>query len=234
MTGHLPAFVAEQIAALSIDRERPLVLSDADEVLLQFAIPLERFLDEEGLYLELTSFRLAGNIKLKSTGEAVSQQAVAALIGEFFASKVCDCPAVPGASDALAKLSRWAEIIIVSNIPFDARQARADSLHALGMPYPLIANSGEKGPAIKAITASHAAPVVFLDDLPQNIASVATHAAQVHRIHFVADPRLRGLLDKAEGAHARIDEWPEALAHIEAHFLAHGFDKSGFTRDGEE
>ncbi len=234
MTGHLPAFVAEQIAALSIDRERPLVLSDADEVLLQFAIPLERFLDEEDLYLELTSFRLAGNIKLKSTGEAVSQQAVAALIGEFFASKVCDCPAVPGASEALEKLSRWAEIIIVSNIPLDARQARADSLHALGMPYPLIANSGEKGPAIKAIAASHAAPVVFLDDLPQNIASVATHAAQVHRIHFVADPRLRGLLDKAEGAHARIDEWPEALAHIEAHFLAHGFDKSGFTRDGEE
>lgn len=223
MTGDLPEFVATQIAALEIDPKRPLVLSDADEVLLQFAAPLELFLNEEGLYLDLTSFRLVGNIKLKSTGEAVSQQAVSALIGEFFASKVSDCPAVHGAPEALAQLSRRAEIIIVSNIPIEARQARADSLHALGMPYPLIANAGEKGPAIRAITAKHDAPVVFLDDLPQNIASVAAHAAHVHRIHFVADPRLRGLLDRAADAHARIDEWPEALAHIEAHFLDKGF-----------
>lgn len=225
MTEALPDFVREQIAALEIDRERPLVLSDADEVLVQFARPLDSFLDEQGLYLDLRSFRLTGNIRMKGTREAVSDQIVMALLAEFFASRVADFPAVPGARKALAQLSRQAEIIVISNVPIGSRQARADSLHALGMPYPLIASEGEKGPAVREIVARHAAPVVFLDDLPQNIASVATHAAHVHRIHFIADPRLRPLLDPAEHAHARIDEWPAALAHIEAHFQALGFGK---------
>jgi hypothetical protein len=223
MTEPLPEFVAEQIAALEIDRERPLVLSDADEVLVQFARPLETFLDEQGLYLDLRSFRLTGNVKMKGSHEVIGDQIVMALLAEFFASRVADFPAVPGATRALAQLSRRAQIIVVSNVPKDSRQARADSLHALGMPYPLIANEGEKGPAVREIVARHAAPVVFLDDLPQNIASVAIHAAHVHRIHFIADPRLRPLLDPAKDAHARIDEWPAALAHIEEHFQSHGF-----------
>lgn len=227
MTEALPEIVAEQIAALEIDPERPLVLSDADEVLVQFARPLETFLDEQGLYLELRSFRLAGNVKMKGTHEVISDQIVMALLAEFFASRVADFPAVPGAVEALAQLSRQAEVIVISNVPMGSRQARADSLHALGMPYPLVANEGEKGPAVREIIASHAAPVVFLDDLPQNIASVASHAAHVHRIHFIADPRLRPLLDPAADAHARIDEWPAALAHIEAHFLSQGFGDGG-------
>lgn len=223
MSSDLPPHVAEQIAALELDRERPLVLSDADEVLLQFALPLENFLEEQGLYLDLTSFRLVGNIKMKDTHEAVDQQVVSALLGELFASRAGSFPAVPGAAEALAQLARWVQIVVVSNVPQGSRQARADSLKSHGMPYPLIANEGEKGPAVREIIARHKAPVIFIDDLPQNIASVATHAAHVHRIHFVADPRLRPLLDQAEHAHARIDEWPAALNHITAHFLAHGF-----------
>lgn len=227
MNNNLPDHVAEQIAALEIDRDRPMVLSDADEVLLQFASPLEIFLDEQGLYLDLTSFRLVGNIKMKDNHQAVDQQAVKALLSELFASRAASFPAVSGAAEALAQLAPWVQIVVVSNVPQGVRQARADSLAKLGMPYPLIANEGEKGPAIRELVAEHNAPVIFLDDLPQNIASVAAHAAHVHRIHFIADPRLRPLLDQAEHAHVRIDEWPAALDHIIAHFLSHGFGDGG-------
>lgn len=227
MSDDLPDHVAEQIATLEIDPERPLILSDADEVLLQFATSLEIFLDEQGLYLDLSSFRLVGNIKMKDGHQAVDQQTVTALIRELFASRTETFPAVPGAAEALAQLAPWVQIVVVSNVPESARQARADSLRRQGMPYPVIANQGEKGPAIREIVAEHEAPVIFLDDLPQNIASVASHAAHVHRVHFIADPRLRALLERAEHAHARIDEWPTALDHITAHFLSHGFDDGG-------
>lgn len=234
MSNSLPDHVAKQIEALEIDRERPLVLSDADEVLLQFVKMLEVFLDEQGLYLDLTSFRLFGNVKMKDSHEVVDRAAVMALLAEFFTHKAAECLPVPGAAEALAALSPWVQIVVVSNVPMSARQARIDALAGHGMPYPLIANEGEKGPVVREIAARHAGPVVFLDDLPQNIASVATHAAQVHRIHFVADQRLRPLLDQAEGAHARIDEWPKALDYISAHFLALGFDNGGFGHGVEE
>ena len=54
------------------------------------------------------------------------------------------------------------------------------------------------------------APVFFLDDIPHNIDSVAECAPHVHRIHFIADPRLAGLIGAAKGASARIDAWHEA------------------------
>jgi FMN phosphatase YigB (HAD superfamily) len=59
------------------------------------------------------------------------------------------------------------------------------------------------------------ARTVFIDDLPPHHSSAKALVPDVHRLHMVAEAPLRGLIPHADDAHARIDEWPAALAHIE-------------------
>lgn len=219
----LPEYVADQIAAVSFDPDRPLVITDADEVIVHFVQPLEAFLESKGLYLDVSSFRLSGNVRERATDEVLEHEKVMALIDAFFAEKVATCPPVEGASDALEALSERASILVLTNVPRHAREARITALKGHGMGYPLIAGEGPKGPAIKALTEGRRAPTVFLDDIPHNHASTAEEAADVHRIHFIADPRLARLLEPAEGAHARIDNWPDVHTYVDELFGSAGF-----------
>ncbi len=216
-------FVKQQIAGLTLEARRPLIICDADEVLVHFVGPLAAFLEENGCRLVLESFRLFGNIRHMETGAPLGKAPALALLDRFFAERVAECPPVEGAAAALEELSARAEIVVLTNVPIHARAARAAALAGQGMAYPLIANAGAKGPAVTALSGKRKAPVIFIDDIPQNHASVAEHAAGTYRIHFVADPRLRDLIGPAEHCHARIDEWPAAKDHILAHLEKAGY-----------
>lgn len=219
----LPDMTARQIAETEIDSARPLIITDADEVILQFVRPLEDFLDARGLYLDISSFRLSGNVKRRNDDVALPHEEVMALIGEFFATGVETCLPVEGAVGALSSLSEVADVLVLSNLPLSAKAGRQRNLAAHGMDYPLIVNEGPKGPAIRALIEGHAAPAVFLDDIPYHHDSAAAEAQSVHRIHFVADPRLAPLLKPAPSAHARIDCWAEAERHLRSLFADAGF-----------
>ena len=78
------------------------------------------------------------------------------------------------------------------------------------MHYPLVANRGEKGPAVQKLAKEIKAPVFFLDDSPSNIQSVFEHADFVRCIHFVHDPRLSKLVEKAPNSCYRLDDWKTA------------------------
>lgn len=208
---------AETARPLQIDPERPLIISDADEVLLQFAATLEHFFGEHNLVLRFDSYGLIGNVRDRETGDPADGATLAQLLNEFFTHRVGDCPPVEGAVEALERLSRDAQIVILSNVPKAAAPAREASLRAAGLDYPLLANEGVKGPAVKALREDHRARSVFLDDIPANLSSVAQHDADTHLIHFIADSRLRSLLPRAPEAHARIDEWAEAEDYIRAY-----------------
>ncbi len=218
-----PLLISKQMPHLSLEGSRPLILTDADEVLVHFVAPLEKFLSKQGLFLDLASFQLAGNIKCRETGYPVDKTDIPDLIGGFFRECVQSCPPVNGAAGALEKLSQRAQIIILSNVPAEQKAKRQTSLAGHGMDYPLIANRGPKGLAVQAITNYHEAPVFFIDDLPENISSVAEHAPDVHRIHFVADARLAGLVEPASGAHMRIDNWEKAADYIAAQLTEFGY-----------
>lgn len=192
----------------------PLLLVDADEVLLQFVVALETFLEKEGYELRLESFRLAGNLYHKKTQTAVTGAETGELIKGFFDSSVDKMTAVAGASDSLSHLSQYFDIKIVSNVPQHCRKRRAANLASLGMPYPLIANKGDKGPIIEELTSNTETPSVFIDDLPNQHASVKQYAPDTHRIHFIADKRLQKLISKAPDAHYRIDCWYELTEHL--------------------
>ena len=61
--------VVPQIEALSLVRGRPLIVTDCDEVLMQFLVGLETYIETQGLWLDLKSYALTGNIKRRDTNE---------------------------------------------------------------------------------------------------------------------------------------------------------------------
>ena len=215
--------VLQQLEGLSLSTDKPLIISDADEVLVQFAAGLDHFLRSRELYFDISSFAITGNVKRLSDDVAIEGDKVQDLLKTFFRERTEHLPAVPGAAEALGALSERAQVIVVTNVPLGQREARIRGLRGVGMDYPVIANIGLKGAVVRQITKDFQAPVFFLDDIPHNIASVAEHADDVHRIHFVADPRLAKLIDPAEDCHKRIDDWPTARTYMEDHMQSKGF-----------
>lgn len=202
------------VSGIELDRSRPLIVCDADEVLLQFMVGLERFLGTRGCYFDLQSFRIHGNVKSAATREPVADDEVSKLLSAFFDEDTGKLDVVPGAAEALKDLSRTAQIVILSNLPERSREARIANLAGHGIPYPVIAGSGPKGLILKEMLQGFERDVVFIDDLPPHISSVAAETPQVHRLHFIADPRLAKLLPACADAHRRIDTWPEARTWI--------------------
>ena len=212
MVGSDTNALADFLATLQPDR--PLLLVDADEVLLRFVERLEVYLLSQGKELRLTSFQLSGNIYDIASGAKPDHHEVRGLIAGFFDACADDVPAVDGAANALKHLSQNYQIAILSNIPAACRARRETSLRAQGLAYPVIANRGDKGPVAARLAAATSAPVVFIDDLPPQHQSVAAHAPDIHRVHFVADPRLAKMIAKAEHAHVRFDDWVKLSTHL--------------------
>ncbi len=213
MSNMLSEEISNQIETLELDPDRPLVISDADEVLLQFMRQFEIYLDRNDMWIDLSSFRLQGNIKYKGSDEAVDMTN-RNIIDDFFVAETLNFSPVEGAAEALNALSQEAQIIILTNLPLAQKSERQINLSKHGMDYPVIVGSGLKGPAVKSLGEKINAPLFFLDDIPHNINSVAEYVPTSGRIHMIADPRLSKLIGAAEGASARIDQWQEAQAWI--------------------
>ena len=113
----------------------------------------------------------------------------------------------PGAAAGLADIAALANVVILTNAPETARELRGGWLKQHGMDYPMILNSGPKGPAVKALAARTRSPVMFVDDLISNLDSVASEAPDVIRFQMVADPALRRLAPGNPERHRRVDDW---------------------------
>lgn len=200
----------------TIQPDRPLLLLDADEVLLRFVERLEAFLVTQGVELRLKSFQLSGNIYPIGGDTPVTPDKVPALIAGFFDTCVDDVPLVDGAKAALDELSLSHQIVILSNVPSRCRARREASLHDMGLHFPVLANKGEKGPVAQRLASAVPAGTTFVDDLPPQLSSVASHAPDTHRVHFIGDPRLAQLIGKAPDAHERFDLWADLYSHLDA------------------
>lgn len=218
----LPDEIARQIDPLPLDSRKPLIVTDADEVLFQFMAGLERFLAREGYEIRLDSFAITGNVRHLDTGEVVPAEAMRTLLADFFAAETHRLDPVEGAAAALAELAGQADVVVLSNVPLAQRESRAEALARHGMPYPLIANSGLKGAAMRALADRAGRPVFFLDDIPHNLASVNAHVDHAHLIHFVADPRLRALVPAPDVPHVASGEWAHARDIIAGLIARHG------------
>lgn len=188
---------------------------DVDEVLGLFMESFGRFLAARGLEFRVERFALFQNIYEPGATEHLAVERGRALFADFFRYGCADMDPAPGAAEALRTLSRRAEVVILSNAPAPARLARARWLGRHGLDYPLILNTGPKGPLTRDLAAQVSGGVAFVDDLISNLDSVAEAAPDVARFQHVADLRLRPLAPSAPDRHRRIDDWAELAAAIE-------------------
>ncbi len=207
--------VLPQLKNISIRPDKPLIITDADEVLFNFMEGLEAFLEQEGMFFDWSSFALTGNIRNKSDQTPVEAELIPKLLDLFFAEHCHKLPAAPGAAEQLKKLSPDVQIVVLSNVPPQYAHRRREALLANDMDFPLIANIGGKGQVVQHLTDGLKCPAFFIDDIPMNHSSVMKHAEHVHRLHYIADRRLAGLLGPAEHSHARLDSWQELHDHIQ-------------------
>ncbi|ESX50092.1 MULTISPECIES: hypothetical protein [unclassified Mesorhizobium] len=204
---------ARQIAELAAD-DRPLLILDVDDVVLEFIRPFPHFLKSRGFGLTLASFRLTGNIAETASGRLIEQPEVTALLGDFFDTQADWQSVTDGAEQALASLGDRAEIVLLTAMPHRHRAARRAHLDALGLPYPLLTTEMAKGPAVAKLRGSKGRPVVFVDDQPANLISARNSVADAHLFHLMADNSLRAFLPPVPDDVISVEDWHEAAPKI--------------------
>ncbi len=196
-----------EIATLRLDPAAPLVVVDVDEVLAMFMRGFERFIGGHGLEMRITRFALFQSIFRPGEAEHLDVGAGRELFERFFEADVEDIDPAPGAAEALRRLAERASIVVLTNAPAQGRAPRARWLLKHGFDYPMVVNTGLKGPPVAAIAAMTSGRAAFVDDLLPNLDSVAAEAPAVARFQYVADERLRPYAFEAADRHTRIDDW---------------------------
>ncbi len=198
-----------------LDPSGGLAIIDVDEVLALFVKGFDRFLRPEGYEFRLLNFGLFNNVFETGTDAPADRDRAMALFDRFFSHGCGDIDPAPGAVDGMTALARRASVVILTNAPETARELRGGWLKRHGMDYPMIINTGPKGPAVATLAARVKGPVLFVDDLIGNLDSVAEAAPRVVRVQMVADPELR-VLAPSSPRHRRIDDWAELVRLAQA------------------
>ena len=208
----MPIFY-DDASAVPLDKGRPLLIVDADEVLLRFVDGFDKFLAPCGFYFDFVSYQLHGNVRRQGDRAVVPEGDVTRLLDAF--REVFDslC-AVEGAVDAVAELSPLVDIVVLSNMTSSQAPARRRNFEMLGLALPLMINGGPKGPAVKALAARAGRPVFFVDDIPRHLASAGIEAPDVFRIHLIGDDRLKPFAPLCPQAHLCAGTWSDAVAFI--------------------
>lgn len=198
---------ARQVEALGLDPGRPLVIVDVDEVLGHFMEGFGAFLEGRGLEFRVERFALFQNIYRPGEDAHLAIEEGRRHYDDFFRYGSGEMRVAEGAAEALRRLAEQAGVVILTNAPGQGRLARARWLGRHGLDYPLLLNTGPKGPLAAALADQVRSPAAFIDDLLPNLDSVAETAPKVARFQHVADPRLRPLAPAAPDRHTRIDDW---------------------------
>ncbi len=211
---HLDARLLAELRAVPVRTGVPLIAVDADEVLVYLADHLARYLGRIGYRMRLHHYQLEGTIFPLDSDDPVPFDGCLELIDRFFEEETLHQAPVPGAGEALARLSAVAQVVVLTNVPAHAGEMRRRNLAALGMGYPLVVNAGGKGRALGWLAARAEAPVVFIDDSPKQHESAARRAPGVTRIHFVGASHVRRILVDSPAAHHRAEDWADCEAVV--------------------
>ena len=204
----------KQISNLNIDPNLPLMIFDADEVLVHFAEPFATYIKKHNHRLHLTGYRLDNAIKKADTDEVADPDTAKDLVWGFINEETKSQPAAKGAPQALMKLQAYAQIIILSNVPHSVHDDRVANLKSLNMDYPLISNEGMKGPAVKEILRNHKAQSFFIDDNPYQVESVYNDNQQTVCVHFSVCDLVKPYMPKAVGASIEPTSWEDLVAQL--------------------
>jgi hypothetical protein len=195
---------------------RPLLITDCDEVLLHMVAHFGAWLDEaHALDFAFETGQFSGAMRNRATGAAVPDDEIWPLLDGFFHDQMHRQTLVPHAGAALKRIDAVADIVVLTNLRDEVREGRVAQLAALGIHHRVVTNQGGKGRPVRMLVDEIQPSVtVFVDDLPQHHDSVNKAAPEVWRLHMVAEPRMAHAIPPAPFAHARIDDWQEALPWI--------------------
>ena len=210
----ISALTLAQIANLQLRSNRPLVICDVDEVVVHFTREFEDFLGGMGLVLDTSRMLFSGNIRKQTSQEFLDAEEGEKVVGQFFAERTLEMQTIEGAVEALHSIGKSADVIMLTNLPHEAGDDRRANLAGHGLNFPVVTNSGPKGPAIQKIASQVTAPVVFIDDSPGFITSAFHHAPDVHLIHFLHDERYARLVAPLDFVSLRTDTWEEMHPHV--------------------
>ncbi|WP_260926515.1 HAD family hydrolase [Novosphingobium sp. 9] len=195
---------------------RPLIITDCDEVLLHMVAHFRDWLAEsQGVEFRMKHNDFTDSMTWIDGGGTVPAADVWRLLNAFFDTEMARQTAVKGAIEGITELQRHADVVVLTNLLDFRRNSRKAQLAAFGLDLPIYTNQGPKGPALKAILDEYQPErAIFIDDLSQHHGSVAEVTPHVTRLHLCAEPVLAPHIAcafKAGHAHARIDDWAEAL-----------------------
>ncbi len=199
--------------------ERPLIVCDIDEVVLEFLTPFRNFLRSSGRDLLPRSFRLHGNVVQLETGEPVVDQTTTNLLEEFFTLQDAWQTPADRVVETLAELSADADIIFLTAMPPRHSVVRRTLLDRHALHYPLLASEEPKGPIIKRLHDGRDVPLVFIDDILRNLQSVRTHAPECLLVNLMANAEFRAMAPDPGDGILKADSWTDAAAIIRKHFL---------------
>ena len=201
---------------------RPLLITDCDEVLLHMLVHFAEWLDEaHGYDFRLENPRFAEAIRDRATGAPVPPETIWPLLDGFFDSEMHRQNLAPGALEALQALEGEADIVVLTNLGDRHEAARIEQLARFDIRHRVLCNRGGKGAPVAELVGEMKPPVaVFVDDLAVHHESVAQHAPEVWRLQMIAEPKVARFMPPAPHAHARIDEWGEAVSWIRSRFAA--------------
>jgi len=199
---------------------RPLIISDCDEVLLYMVSPFRDWLAET----QGVEFRMEGNdcsqaLRWQDSGEILAPEEIWKKLGGFFDTEMHRQTPIPGALEGIASLRDHADVVILTNL-VDKRQAmRTEQLLGHGLDARVFTNQGPKGPALEAILKEYQpSKAIFIDDLAQHHRSaretLAASGTPIATLHLCGEPLLAPHIDCAHTsghADARIDSWDDAL-----------------------
>jgi hypothetical protein len=199
---------------------RPLLVSDCDEVLLHMVVPFAQWLDEDhGIIFDMASHDWSTALRNKADNDLVKPELIWSLLRGFFKTEMHRQYPINGAVEAVNSIAQNADVVILTNLFDEERDARREQLRAIGIDFPVYTNQGGKGDALNRILDEYQPSVaVFVDDLAQQHSSIAEVTPHVWRLHMVGEPLIASRFPKAEAAHHRIDDWSSASQWIDTIF----------------
>jgi len=195
---------------------RPLVVSDCDEVLLHMVRHFRDFLAERHeVDFHMNGANFYSSMRCRQTGEALEEAEMWRLLNLFFDTEMDRQEPIEGALEAIGEIAEVADVVVLTNLKDHRAQHRTDQLAKLGVDVRVFTNQGPKGPALEAIMAEYRPSAsVFIDDIAGHHQSALECVPQTARLHFCGEPLLAPHIEcahRAGHAHARIDNWAEAL-----------------------
>ena len=202
------------IEKVNIDPNLPLLICDADEVIFQFMESFEHYLTSNSLFFSYKSFKLNGNIINLKNNKPLESEIIPTLITDFFKKYTIKLKLIDNCKKNLKELNKFLNIIILTNMPQEYAHYRVESLRNHDMHYDVISNKGTKGEACLKLSKKTKKPVIFIDDSPNQILSVANRTKNIYKIHFLQHQKLRKILPKIKESDFNTDSWEKVKKKI--------------------